>query len=285
MPPHDAVDIPGLHRKEQRPHPRWLVPLIAAIGVLAVTFGVLLTHQTGQVEDQRDQAVQQKIDLGRQVTDACLRGDVVQSPDGRDLCATAAQAQVSPTPAASVQGERGPGPTAEQIRAAVAEYLAVHPPPAGQAGRSPTADEVAAAVAQYLAAHPPQPGRPPTAAEIADAVATYFATNPPPAGKDGRAGDPGRAPTAEEIRAAVAAYLAQHPPPQGERGPTGPAGPNCPDGSSLDTVQFADDRFGLACVFDDQPDSEPTPEPTTARTPPPMTTTEPPDDGESEPGP
>lgn len=283
MPPPEVVEIPGLHRKDERPHPRWVFVAISALGVLAVAAGLVLTQQTGQVEDQRDAAVQQVQDLGRDVSAACARGDVVQTPEGRDLCVFASQVQDTPAPGATVQGDRGPGPTADQIRDAVAQYMAAHPPPRVEAGRAPTADEVAAAVAQYLAAHPPQPGQPPTAAQIADAVATYFATNPPPQGdrgRDGTDGRPGRPPTAEEIRAAVAAYLAQNPPPQGEPGPQGQPGPNCQPGTSLDTVKFADDRFGLACVFDDQPD--PDPDPTTE--PQPTTTTEPPDDVE-EPGP
>lgn len=283
MPPHDVVEIPGLHRKDEHRIPRWLFITLSALGVLAVlAFGVVLTAQTGQVEDQRDAAVQQVQDLGRDVVDACARGVVVQTPEGRDLCTFASQVQATPVPPTVVQGDRGPGPTAGQIRDAVAAYMTAHPPPRGEAGRPPTPDEVAAALAQYMAAHPPEPGRPPTAAEIANAVATYFATNPPPRGERGATGERGPGPTADEIQTAVASYLAQHPPPQGE---PGPAGPSCRSGSSLDTVQFADGRFGLACVFDDQPDPDPEPDPDPTTEPEPTTTTEPPDDVESEPGP
>jgi hypothetical protein len=290
MPAHDAVEIPGLHRKDERGLPSWLVVLIVILGLLAVAGGVYATLGAGDVEDQRDINATQRdaaadlaANLGRQVTEACAQGKVVQDDQGRDLCATAAQVQADPIPGAAVQGERGPGPTVEQIRAAVAEYMAANPPPPGEAGRPPTAAEVAAAVAQYLTANPPQPGRPPTASEVADAAATYFATNPPPQGDRGprgQTGEPGRPPTAEEIRAAVDEYLAENPPPRGE---TGPAGPTCVEGTVLQTVQFADGRFGLGCVLTDQPDPDPTTEPT-AETPP-TTTTEPPDDVESEPGP
>jgi hypothetical protein len=158
--------------------------------------------------------------------------------------------------------------------------MAENPPPAGEPGRPPNAAEVAAAVAQHLTANPPAPGRPPTAEEIANAVATYFATNPPPPGppgedgEDGRDGEPGRGPTAEEIQAAVDAYLEENPPPPGEEGPQGPAGPTCADGTSLQTVQFADGQFGLGCVLDEQPvEQQPT------------TTPEPTDDVEGEPPP
>jgi hypothetical protein len=299
MPPHDAVEIPGLHRKDERGLPLWLVVAIVILGLLAVAGGVYATLGAGDAEDQRDinavqrdAAIDSALNLGREVTAACAQGKVVQDDQGRDLCATAAQVQSDPVPGVAVQGERGPGPTVEQIRAVVAEYMATHPPPRGEAGRAPTPDEVAAAVAQHLTANPPRPGRPPTAGEITNAVATYFATNPPPPGargQDGSTGMPGRPPTAEEIQAAVSSYLAQNPPPQGIPGPEGPAGPACQPGTSLDTVQFGDGRFGLACVFDDQPDPEPTddPDPTTEPTAetPPTTTTDPPDDVESEPGP
>jgi hypothetical protein len=291
MPAHDVVEVPGLHRKDERGLPSWLVVLIVILGLLAVTGGVYATLGAGDAEEQRDLNATQRdaaadlaASLGRQVTEACAQGKVVQDDQGRDLCATAAQVQSDPIPGPPVQGERGPGPTVDQIRTAVAEYIAANPPPRGEAGRPPTPDEVTAAVAQYMTANPPERGRPPTASEITDAVATYFATNPVPPGRDGRTGEPGRPPTAEEIQAAVSVYLAQNPPPQGEPGPAGPPGPSCQEGSALDTVQFADGRFGLACVLDDQPDPDPTtdPEPT-AETPP--TTTESPDDVESEPGP
>ncbi len=193
---------------------------------------------------------------------ACARGEVVQTEDGRDLCQRAAQVQATPVPGVPIQGDPGPGPTPEQIEAAVVSYCAAR---AECAGRPPSTQEVAAAVAQYLTANPPQPGRPPTPDEIAQQVSIYFANNPPPEGRpgrdgedgqDGATGEPGRPPTEEEIEAAVAEYLAANP----------PSGPTCQEGTSLQTVQFADGRLGLACVFDDQPDPDPTtdPEPTSA---------------------
>jgi hypothetical protein len=266
MPPHDVVEIPGLHRRDERPLPRWLFLVICVVAALAVVAGGFLTLRTGEVEDQaeqlpavsaeRDAAIDSAQNLGRDVVAACARGDVVPTPDGQDLCARAAAVQSDPVPGAAVQGERGPGPSIEQIRTAVADYCAAR----GQcAGRPPTADEVAAAVAQYMTANPPDPGRPPTAAEIADAVATYFATNPPPEGPRGprgavgATGERGPGPTAEEIQAAVSAYLAENPPPRGEPGPT------CVEDTHLETVQFADGRFGLACVLDEQPGPGPDP--------------------------
>jgi hypothetical protein len=288
MPPHEATEIPGKHRDIERAVPRWVVVVIAAVGVLSVVAGVLLTQQTGEVEDraetlpaveqQRDAAATQAQELGRQVIAACARGDVVQSPDGQNLCNTAAQVQADPIPGAPIPGEPGRPPTAEEIRAVVAQYMADNPPVRGDPGRPPTADEVAAAVAQHLTANPPQPGRPPTAGEIANAVATYFATNPPPQGPRGPRGGEGPGPTAEEIQAAVNAWLEANPPPQGPRGEKGDSGPPCPDGSSLQTVQFENEVFGLGCVLDEQPGVDPTvePQPTTTSMSPDVDGNEPP---------
>ena len=263
MPPHDVVETPGLHRRDERPVPRWLVVTIAAFGVLVVAVGGFLTFRTGEVEDQaeqlpivaeqRDAATEQVRDLGREIVAACAQGKVVQDPQGRDLCQRAADVQADPVPGTPIPGERGPGPTPEQIEAAVVAYCAAR---AECAGRPPTTEEVAAAVAQYLTANPPEPGRPPTPPEIAEQVSVYFANNPPPPGPEGERGPRGEAgptgergpgPTDEEIEAAVAEYLAANPPPA------------CQAGTHVESVQFADGQFGLACVFDDQPDPAPDP--------------------------
>src|SRR5687768_16170831 len=214
MPSHESVLSDGMHRKDDKASTRWQGrwPLIAVVllGIVAVVAGIFATQGAGEVEDQRDTAVEQVRDLGRDVAAACARGEVIQSPDGRDLCQRAAEVQSAPIPGTAIQGEPGRPPTLEEIEAAVAAYLARNPPPAG---RPPTAAEVAAAVAEYMTAHPPQPGRPPTAEEISNAVAAYFAANPPPEGPQGdegprgpwgETGEPGRPPTEEEIDAAVA---------------------------------------------------------------------------------
>jgi hypothetical protein len=260
MPSHESILSDGMHRKDDKPAPRWPVALVGLLGVAAVVVGIFATQGAGEVEDQRDTAVEQVRDLGRDVAAACARGEVIQSPDGRNLCQRAAEVQSDPVPGTVIQGERGPGPTLEQIDAAVTAYLVANPPPAG---RPPTTAEVAAAVAEYLIANPPQPGRPPTAAEISDAVSAYFAANPVRDGQDGqdgrdgvdgKDGEPGRPPTAEEIDNAVAAYLAENPP---------PPGPTCPPGSSLQPVLFASGERGLGCVTEQaMPTTEP-PSPTT----------------------
>lgn len=271
MPPHESILSDGMHRKDDRPMARWPIVAVVLLGIGAVIAGIFATSGAGQVEDQLTSTAEQAQKLGQDVTAACAQGIVVQDQQGRDLCKLASEVQSDPVPGTpapgipgvqGLPGDRGPGPTPEQIETAVVSYCAAR----GEcAGRPPSTEEVAAAVAQYLTANPPQPGRPPTPGEIADAVAVYFANNPPPEGrpgrdgvdgKDGATGERGPGPTEEEIEAAVAEYLAANPPPA------------CQAGTHVETVQFADGQFGLACVFDDQPDPDPDPtdepEPTSA---------------------
>lgn len=278
MPPHESVLSDGMHRRDDGPAARWPVVAVALLGAAAVVIGVFATSGAGEVEQQRDSAAQQAQDLGSEVIAACARGDVVQSPDGRDLCAKAAQVSSEPVPGVvGLPGEQGPqgvpgrAPTPEEIQSAVTAYCAEH---AECAGRAPTTAEVAAAVAEYLIAHPPQPGRAPTAAEIASAVSTYFANNPPPEGPRGEAGPrgergetgvpgptgaPGRDPTPEEIQAAVDSGFDDNPVPT-----------SCPSGSTLSPVEFADNQTGWGCVTGStDTDPDPTTEPTTE--PPPTT--------------
>lgn len=244
----------GSRRADTDPPPQWL-PWVLAAGMLVVAvLGFFLTRGAVNTEDanaalqgdkvvleeQRDATAEQATTLADQVAAACSAGGVTAEELLRvGACQQAQQVRAEPIPGIpGPRGEPGPGPTAEQIRAAVAAYLVENPPPAG---RAPTAGEVAAAVTQYLTANPPEPGRAPTAGEIAAAVETYFATNPV------RNGEPGRPPTAEEIQAAVDQHLAQNPPARG------PAGPTCPDGTTLLPVEYADATAGVGCVLDDQP--------------------------------
>lgn len=244
-------------RRAERPLPRWLPWTIVAATVVAAVLAFLLTRTTADTQDQnaslqgdkavltgqRDATAQQATTLADQVAQACSSGGITAEDLQRvGACQQAQQVHTDPIP--GPRGERGPGPTVDEIRGAVAAYLTANPPPAG---RAPTASEVAAAVTDYLVANPPQPGRAPTAAEIASAVSTYFATNPAPAGAKG---DQGPAPTAEQIQTAVNQYLDDHPP---AAGPAGPAGPVCPDGSSQQQVTYDDGRVGVGCVLDQQP--------------------------------
>jgi len=265
MPPHESILSDGLHRRDDQPAARWPVVAVALLGLVALVVGFLTTQGAGDVEQQRDAAVAEKVDLGRDVASACSRGVVVQTPEGQDLCQRAAQAQSAPVPVTPLQGERGdPGrpPTPEEIQGAVERYCAAH---GDCAGRPPTTAEVAAAVAEYLIAHPPQPGRAPTAAEISAAVATYFTANPPPAGQRGPRGEKGEpgatgergpGPTPEQIDAAVAEWLDDH-----------PVETTCPSGTTLQPVTFESGEDGLGCVNDEQPSPPETTEPTPTQEP------------------
>lgn len=230
---------PARHKLRTLTRSQILVLTAAAAAVLFLVGSVLWAQfgqqqavdQTGVVEQQRDAVTEERDaaagqaqSLAEQIRAACSSGDLAGP-----VCEQAERVATTPVPPApgptGPEGQPGPGPSVDQIQAAVAVYLLAHPPPAG---RAPTPAEVAAAVASFLTANPPAPGRAPTAEEIASAVATYFDRNPPPAGepgRNGRDGEPGRAPTAAEIRAAVDQYLAENPPPSGEQGPEGPAGP------------------------------------------------------------
>jgi len=252
---------------EDEKDPRWLPWVIGVVVLAALVVGavlavnavttkdanVTLQGDKAVVEDQRDATAEQASTLADQVAAACQAGGETTAELQRvGACQQAAQVQADPIP---VPGPRGPGPTPEEIRGAVAEYLLVHPP---ADGRAPTAGEIAAAVSAFLTANPPTPGRPPTAAEIADAVETWFRTNPVrdgvdgQNGTDGRDGERGPGPTPEEIQAAVAAELAANPPPAG---PVGPAGPTCPAGTTLQQVTFVGGDEGLGCVTDPPPAS------------------------------
>jgi hypothetical protein len=106
------------------------------------------------------------------------------------------------------------------VAAATAQVLATLP-------ERPTAEQMAAAISQYVAARPGAFG--PSPQQIGDAVASHLAANPPPPGETGRPGvdgvdgrpgadgEPGRdgvdgrTPTTEEIRAALADYLRDNP--------------------------------------------------------------------------
>ena len=281
------VELPGLHRQEdQRPPSRWWVVALVALGVVAISLGVWTTSATSEVSEQaqqlptvaqqRDDAESSRQDLASRVVAACRAGGEARAQlEAVGACTQAEVAQAAPIPGAQglpgAAGERGPGPTPEEIDGAVADYCAAH---GNCTGPAPTPAQVAAAVAEYMIAHPPAPGRPPTPEEIAAAVEVWFANNPPergPRGAAGATGAPGRAPTPEEIEAAVAAQLAKNPPPAG---PRGPAGPTCPEGTTLDAVEFASGETGLGCVTGQVDPVPPTSAPETSATSTPPTTPE-----------
>lgn len=225
------------------PRSRVLIICLAAAAVLFLVGSVLAAQmsrdaaqtETGIVEDQRDATAAQAVEAANPVLELCGEPTPVGAAlrtDPRNPCGLAQQVAAAPVPGPEGPiGPSGPGPTPEQISAAVAAYMLDHPAPAG---RAPTPSEVAAAAAGYLSANPPSPGRPPTAGEIAAAVETYYAANPPPRGPEG---EQGRPPTPEEIREAVAEYMAAHPAPAGPTGATGSEGPRGAQGVGVQDVR------------------------------------------------
>ena len=238
----------------------------AAVLTLLLTLNALSTgsekenveQQKQAVEQQRDEAVAQKLTLAEQITIECKAGRLAGP-----VCSTAAEAKSEPP-------NVPPLPTAGELSTAVRDYLAAHPPPAG---REPTTQEIAAAVTAYLTDNPPEPGRAPTSGEIEAAVALYYAANPPPQGEPGGRGEPGPPPTTEEIAAAVAAYLQANPPPAGRDGGQGEPGaagvgirsvsdPSRGDNGCVITFELTDNTSRAVVIPDEfcgtpPPDEEP----------------------------
>lgn len=120
-------------------------------------------------------------------------------------------------PVEGPQGERGPGPTRDEIAEQVELFFA----------RNPT--ELDQVVAVYMAANPPVPGPPGAPGMTAPCVTAPVDPCVGPEGPQGDRGDrgeDGRTPSndeiAESIAAAVAEYLLANPPPAGPKGDAGP---------------------------------------------------------------
>lgn len=142
---------------------------------------------------------------------------------------------------AQVLAQLPPAPTADQVAAVVQPAVAAQVV-------GPTRDQIAQLVADYFANNP-------TTAQIQAAVDNYLRINPVRDGRDGadgRDGKDGQSPPCltepDQCRGKDGADSAV----PGPEGPEGPAGPACPDGTSLQTVQYGLDvtKTGPACVFD-----------------------------------
>jgi hypothetical protein len=223
---------------------------LALVGCLACAVGLYyLSSRSNQLAEQQAGAAVAAQQLAGQVR--ALGATPVVSPPAPVAPVTGAQGP---------RGEQGPGPSQQQIDAAVAGYLAAHPP---APGKDATAAQVSAAVGAYLSAHPPLPGRPPTAEEIAGAVSTYCSAH------GGCAGPSGQDATDSQVAQAVAAYCGRSPSPcQGPAGADGPSGPPGPSGDqgaagppgSPPAGWTYTDALGLqhTCTRDNSDDSSPT---------------------------
>lgn len=144
-------------------------------------------------------------------------------------------------------GPQGPGPTATQVKAAVADYCA-----GDRCKPTVSRSQVAAAVADYCAGGACQ-GRPGAADDGTDG------TNGAD-GATGPQGPQGPGPTADQIAAAVEAYCADGKcrGEKGETGDTGPAGEDatftpsgmdCPEGERVNGVHLlADGSLTVSCA-------------------------------------
>lgn len=180
-----------------------------AVVLISLAFAVVLgflVHQVGVMRQQITALSSAYGDSQTQIED--LGGD----PSGPPAEELLEDPEYTPQP--GPQGETGPGPSDDQVYAAVEAYFRLHPVEDGE-DASPAM--IAAAVINYLTEHPPAPGDPgpaPTADQILGAVGTYLAANPPASGPQGPAGadgEDGHTPTSEEIQAELAAYLEAHP--------------------------------------------------------------------------
>lgn len=224
----DGMRLDGQHRREEKPAARWPIAAVALLGIVALVIGFLVTRGAGDVEDQLDSTAKQAQDLGEQVLAACSRGDVVQSPDGRDLCQRAAEVRAEPVPGlpgpAGPAGERGATGPAGPPGLTGPAGLTGPPGPTGVSGPAGPAGA-------------PGPAGP--------------AGEPGLNGEDGQDGQDGEPGPMGPMG------------PQGEPGPEGPRGapgPTCPAGSSLQPVQFVGGVEGLGCVTESG-EPAPTPDP------------------------
>lgn len=211
------------------------VPVLAGfslVALAAVIVGVVILALVGgnaqQTADSSQQALNtanSKVATGQELAgenlEACMDPEVVKAliaGGHQRVCDLAIVVQTQEgTP--GKPGEPGPGPTQEQINAAVDAWFRTHPLPEG---KSPTAEQVVTAVGEYLRANPPAPGRPPTPDEIAVATANYIALHKEDfQGPEGKRG-PG--PSAQDVRAGVEAYCTSADP-SPCRGPAGAQGP------------------------------------------------------------
>lgn len=222
------------HRARDAGAHRWFIGAVVVlfVGLLAAGLGVAsLTGQQRQAATAAQLLEQQIHRLG--VT------PVVQAPEPI----------AGPAGVQGEQGVQGPGPTQQQIDAAVAEYFAAHPP-----GATPAM--VAVQVAAYLTAHPPKPGPAPTPAQIATAASDYITAHASDfqgqPGQPGQNGQDGHSATDAQVTAAVSAYCDAH---NQCQGPTGQQGPPPAAWTWTDPGSGQD----MTCTRDtDSPDTAPT---------------------------
>lgn len=191
---------------------------LLVIVIAAVLGWLMYLARAEQVHSSQISALSKALDAQR--AQAQRAGQTPVAPPPSQILASP-QIVRGDTGATGPAGPAGQNATDEQVRQAVALYFAANPP-------GPTPAAIAAAVANYLILHPapagpsgaPGPsGQNATPDQVAAAVRDYLVAHPPSPGPQGPAGPQGPGPTADQIAAAVRDYLTAHPLPL------------CPDGS------------------------------------------------------
>jgi hypothetical protein len=198
---------------------------VCVVGLFVVV--LLLFSSNGDLRNQIGTVSSQQQSSDRELH-AALQGEQALASQVRDLGARPV-VQPPATPAA--------GPTQPEIDAAVAQYLAAHPP-------GPTPAEVGLAVAEYLVANPPAAGPPPTPDEIATAAADYIAAHATQFA--GQPGQNGANASDAQVASAVDAYCSAHGNCAGTAGQNGTNGTQGAQGVSITDLVFQRDSSG-AC--------------------------------------
>lgn len=202
---------------------RWTVVYGAALVVVALVLALAISAIL-DLEDRADRGDTARDALAVQLessrADAQALADQVEGL-GEEPVVTPEAPDADPMPGPpGARGEQGPGPSPEQVAAAVSAYCA-----GGRCAAPPSGAQVSAAVVAYCSE-----GRCTGPAGAAGAAGgdgqdgTDGATGSSgPAGPTGPQGPAGPAPTADQIRAAVDAYCTTNgcTGPQGETGQTG----------------------------------------------------------------
>ena len=212
---------------------------MAAIGLIAALALDGVREMAADLEQTKSDNAKINAELVDQKEDSIALGAQVKRLGGKPV--------VDP-PATPAQGERGPGPTEAQVKAAVADYCA-----GDRCKPTVSRSQVAAAVADYCAGGLCQGEDGTNGGPGADG--TNGAN-----GTDGTNGAPGPGPTDEQIAAAVAAYCdggycRGEPGQDGTDGADGkdatitPSGMDCPDGERVSGVHLlADGSLTVSCA-------------------------------------
>lgn len=212
---------------------------MAAIGLIAALALDGVREMAADLEQTKSDNAKINAELVDQKEDSIALGEQVKRLGGKPV--------VDP-PATPTQGERGPGPTAAQVRAAVADYCA-----GDRCKPTVSRSQVAAAVADYCAGGLCQGEDGTNGGPGADGTDGTDGAN----GTNGTDGAPGPGPTDEQIAAAVEAYCADGKC-RGEKGDAGtdgkdatitPSGTDCPDGERVSGVHLlADGSLTVSCA-------------------------------------